>query len=939
MSTVYTKTPKGIRESTGKTRHLSGDLSDLLELCKGLFTVEDISAQASPSAKEWFAASIAKLVAEGYLRDVPEATRKNNAAAPDSDDLDSLDFSKAPVVAAKKAEEEDRRRKEEERIRHVAEEKARKEAEEKARLEADKEKTRRAAEEKARHEADKKARREMEEKTRRDAEEKARREAEEKARREAEEKARREMDEKARLEAEKKAKLEEKERTRREAEEKARIEAEEKVRREAEEKARMEAEERAGLEEQERIRREAEEKIRREAEEKVRRESEEKANREAKEKARLEEQERIHREAEEKIRREAEEKARREAEEKVHREAKEKARLEEQERIHREAEEKIRREAEEKARREAEEKARLEAEERARLDAEEKARRDEEDRIRREAEEKVRHEEEEKARRERREKARREEEEKARREAEEKIRREAEEKARIEAEEKARIEAEERARIEAEEKARIEAEEKARIEAEEKVRREAEEKARIEAEEKARIEAEEQVRREAEEKIRREAEEKARRKAEEKARLEAEEKARLEQEERDREAIRERIQLRGEKRRRMILPLVFSLLLPIAATLLLLQFISFDSKRGEFEKAVAEMFGVPVKVGSTRLGVFAGPQWLMNDVTVGTDVQTVKIARVRLGMSWLGVFGAPLRFESIHLEAPRLPAAMALKLLGSAADGTQLKAGEIRVNGLTFDADQKNLPALDIHATFNDGRLTKISGQGESPETGKLSMSMDRQDQWRLTLNATQVRWLVGPLPLVEVTLKGAVTADGMQITEFSAALPTGDLSGSGKLSWQGGWRATTKLEGKRIDAAKLAPAWFQDGSIDGNALLLAESSQLGDLFSRPRLSGSFSIGRGLLTGVDLDKTLQDRGMGEQYRFESLSGEFSTEPGRIDLADLKLAAPGLKATGSLSFDANRNASGRLLVETTSQTVRRSVRLSLSGSLAAPRYQR
>ncbi len=706
-----------------------------------------------------------------------------------------------------------------------------------------------------------------------------------------------------------------------------------------EEKAQLETAEKARIKAEERAQREAEEKIRREAEEKARIEAEEKARREAEEKAKRDEEKRIRDEAEEKVRREAEEKIRREVEEKARIEAAEKARIEAEERARREAEEKVRREAEEKLRREAEEKARIEAEEKARRDAEEKAKRDEEERIRHEEEEKIRREEEEQARRERRERARREEEEKARREEEDRIRREAEEKARQEAEEKARLEAEEKARIEAEERARREAEEKARKEAEEKARIEAEEKARIEAEEKARIEAEERARREEEERIRREAEEKARRKAEEQARKEAEEKARLEQEERDREAIRQRILLRNEKRRRMIVPLILGLLVPVAAAVLLLQFIPFDSKRAEFEKAATEMFGVPVKVGSTRLGVLAGPQWLMNDVTVGTDAQAAKIARVRIGMSLFGIFGAPLRFESIHLEAPKLPAAMALKLLGPAADGAQLKSGEIRVSGLSFDVDQKNLPALDILATFNDGRLTKISGQGENPEAGKFSIAMDREDQWRLTLNAAQVRWLVGTLPLAAVTLKGTATADGMQITEFSAALPSGDLSGSGKLTWQDKWRASAKLEGKRIDAAKLAPAWFKEGSVDVNAQMYAESGKLGELFARPLLSGSFSIGRGLLGGVDLDKALQDRGMGDQYRFESLSGEYSAEAGRIDLIDLKLAAPELKASGSLSFDASRNASGRLLVETTSQTVRRSVRLNLSGSLAAPRYQR
>jgi hypothetical protein len=891
VSTIYTKTPKGLRESVGKTRDLSEDLRDLLELCKGLFTVEDISAQIPTASKEWIAASIAELVAGGYLRDAPEVARKREEEVAGGGDLDSLDFSKPDPAAARKAAEQ-------------------------ARLEAEKEKARLAAEEKAR------------------------REAEEKIRREAEEKVRRELEEKVRIEAEKKARIEAEEKARRAAEEKIRREAEEKVRRELEEKARREAEEKAKLSAEERARREAEEKIRREAEEKVRREFEEKARIEAEKKARIEAEEKARRDAEEKVRREIEEKARREAEEKARIEAEARARREAEERAKREAEEKIRLEAEEKVRREQDEKARRERREKARREEEERIRREAEEKARREEEERIRREEEEKARLEAAEKARREAVERARREVEERARREAEEKARLEAEEKARLEAEEKARREEEERIRREAEEKVRREIEEKARREAEEKARIEAEERARREAEEKARREEEERIRREAEEKARRKAEEKARLEAEEKARLEQEERDREAIKERIRLRGEKRRRLILPLVFGLLLPIAVAALLLQVLSFDGKRAEFEKTATGMFGVPVKVGSAKLGVLGGLQWLMNDVAIGGEGDTAKIARVRLGMSLSGVFGGPLRFESIHVDAPQLPPALALKLLGQAADGTQLKSGQVRVTGLTFNGDQKNIPALDLRATFEDGRLTKISGQGDNPESGKFSVTMDRDDKWHLTLSAAQARWLVGTnLTLTDVALKGDVAADGMQITEFSAALPSGDITGNGKLSWQDGWRVSAKLEAKRVDAARLAPGWIQEGSAAGNALLFAESGKLGELFSRPKLSGSFSLARGALRGIDLDKVLQDRGQGEQSRFETLNGEFLVDSGRIDLTDLKLAAQELKAAGSLGFDANRNASGRLVVEAKSAGVRRTVNLRLSGTLAAPNYQR
>lgn len=893
MKVMYSKTAKGVRESTGKTRDLSRDMRDVLKECYGLFSIEDKCAAAPPDEREWIAVALADLVAQGYLRDVPEVAREEEKPAEESDGLDSLDFSDAGQKKAREAEEKAARE---------AEAKARQQAEEQARRDAAA-KARRDAEEKARHEAAEKTRREAEEKARRETEAKAKREAEEKTKREAAERTRRETEEKQQREAEA--------RTRREAEERARREAEEQARREAEDQARLEEEARAAAA------REANAGLDQVA-------GKLRADFASRRGQRDESTSKLIKEMEEEARRKAAEKAAREAEEKARREAEERARIE--------AEEKARRAAEEQARREAEEKARIEAEERAKREAEEK--------LRREAAEKLRLEAIELARRAAEEKARIEAEERAKREAEEKLRREAEEKLRREAEEKARIEAEERARIEAEERAKREAEEKLRREAEEKLRREAEEKARIEAEERARIEAEERARREEEEARRRKEEERLRRIAEKKAREEAEEKARLEQEERDREAIRERLRLRNEKRRRMILPAILGLLLPVAVVIGLLQVLTFDGKRSEFEKTATELFGVPVKAGSAKLGVLAGPQWIINDVTIGTDAATVKIARARFGMSWLGVFGAPLHFESVHLEHPSLPPSVALALLHQEAGKALLKSGEVVVTGLQFSSVPKGIPLLNLRATFADGRLMTVAGRGEDAESGKLNLDISREEQLRLSLGASQVRWLLGSdVPLTDVALKADLEPDALLVKEFSANLVGGEVAGTGRLSWQGGWRITAKLEAKRLDANKMIPAWLLEGNVNGNAVMAADAASSAELLSRATISGSFNIGRGLLGGIDLDKVLQNRGLGEQFRFESLNGNFAREARRIELTDLALGAPELKAGGTVTIEANRAASGRIAIETISSGTRRTASVKVGGTLAAPQYQR
>ncbi|MBI3096595.1 MAG: hypothetical protein HYY97_17130 [Rhodocyclales bacterium] len=813
MAVVYTKSAKGLREASGKTRDLSRDLREVLKACNGLFSIESKCAEAVPDAREWIASALTDLVAKGYLRDVPEASLEIDQPG-DGGSLDSLDFSSPAQIKARQGEE----------------------------------------------------------KAAREAEARARRKAEEQAQREAKEKAQREIREKAQREAEARARHAANEKARREAEEKIRHEAAAKVRREAEEQARREAEEQA--------RREAEERARREAEAQAKRKAEEQARREAEELARLQEEERVS-------------EAKRKTAEGVD-----------------EAAAKLRAEfANRRGQRDGSTSELLkQLDEAARLKAQEKAAREA-------AEE-------------------------ARREAEQQARREAEEKARREAEEIARREAEERARIEAEERARREEEERIRREAEEKARREAEEIARREAEEQARIEAEERAQREAEEKARREEEERLRRIAEKKAREEAEYRARLEQEERDREAIRERIRQRNAKRRRVILPTVFGLLLPLALGLTLLNFYSFDGKRIEFEKTAAELFGVPVKAASAKFWILTGPQWRFDDVTLGTDADVVKIARVGLGTSWFGIFGAPVRFDSIHLDGPQVPPSIALELLTRTSATESLQSGELTATGLVFAADAQGMPPLNLRASYRDGRLMKISAQGEDAESAKLNLDMQRDAQWRLTLAATHLRWLLGPgLPLSEIALKADLMPASLVVTEFSARLLDGELAGNGNLSWQGGWRAAAKLEGRLIDATRLAPAWIPEGRVNGSAAIVAEAASPRELVARARTSGSFSIGRGLLGGIDLDKAVQNRGLGEQFRFESLQGDFFSDSQRIEFSGLNLVARDLKAQATLSVDASRAVNGRVNIEVQTTGERRTTSLRVGGSLAAPQYQR
>jgi hypothetical protein len=117
-----------------------------------------------------------------------------------------------------------------------------------------------------------------------------------------------------------------------------------------------------------------------------------------------------------------------------------------------------------------------------------------------------------------------------------------------------------------------------------------------------------------------------------------------------------------------------------------------------------------------------------------------------------------------------------------------------------------------------------------------------------------------------------------LQIGEFTANLFAGELQAAAAASAGSmGWRLSARLKAKSIDAAKLARGWIRDGHVGGELLLVSAAATSKELLPRVSLSGSFAMERGVLAGVDLDKALQDRGIGEESRFESLRGNLAVE--------------------------------------------------------------
>jgi hypothetical protein len=666
---------------------------------------------------------------------------------------------------------------------------------------------------------------------------------------------------------------------------------------------------------------------------KAKRQAEEKE----KEKAKRAADEKAKRESEQKAKRESEDKVKRDAEEHARREAKEKARRELDEKSQREAEEQARRAAAERARREEEEQARRAIEERERRAAEERTRkeREAEERIRRELEERIRVAEQQ-AQREAEARRRREDEERARREAAERTQREAEERARREAEERAQREAQERARREAEEREKLEAEERARREVEEREQRAAEEMARREAEEQERAEAAKRAREEEKARAKSEAESAARARREERAREKAEADERAEA--RAKEAAKERAEvaarldaIKSGKTGRLGRYVGGGLVAVLVIGLIVAQFIPLDT--AFYARIASSALGQPVKVGAGEFSLLPLPTVTLRDVVIGNNGE-IRIATAKGSPEIDSLLGATRVFDSVELQGVTAqPSALAAVLWGKTR-GHDLVIKRVRATGVKLALPGVPLPELTVEAVL--GRTGSVQTLTASTAGDRLSFKVDPEgDKAKVEINAKELVGVLGlKLPVEDFGGKGIAVRDHLDLTQFDGKLLDGVVKGKGSLRWNAGWAFEGQVEVRQIDATKIVPSVLSSGTLEGQGTVVAAASSGEKLFDAPRTEGSFNIGKGQLSNLDLVRMIQTGASAVgATSFNEVTGRLTSGPERIELRDLRLSAGPLTANGNIELSSSDTISGRIAAEMNTPAGVRRGNISLTGSVS------
>jgi hypothetical protein len=673
----------------------------------------------------------------------------------------------------------------------------------------------------------------------------------------------------------------------------ARRESEERQRKEAEEKARLEAEARAKAEIELAVKRAAEERTRKEIQEKTRREDEERARREAEARAKLEAELRVKREAEERTRREMEERARREIEERMRREEEERRRREE-----------------------ADRKLRVEAEARARVEAELRAKREGEERVRREEEE----------RRQEQQRKRAEEEARKRQEAEAA---EALERSLREEEEKAQREAEERAQREEEERRKRE-EDTILEDEEEEQRREEEERRAKEEERRAREEEKEQARAAA--KLRKA--ERARERAGEEA-WRGDEEALL----RDSSGASLSAAEVWEKRkpRSLLQTLAVMLLVLLIVGVAVLPFVPLET--AGYEKAAQAWLGQPVKIGSVNLSLLPLPQLKFEKVVVGRDPQ-MRVAVIKASPEIGSLLEDRVSLKNLALDNVTLPKEFLAVLLHDKGGRRALGLQSMTAKGLKIDAQGLDLPPLDVEVSLSpDGAVRSASF---SNSASQLSVKVEpRGGRAAVEISASTLPLAIGvDIGLTDFQAKGTATGTELALSAVEGHAFGGRLLGNVRLRWSSGWSLDGELSARQMEAAKIAAPLVGSGTLQGRGAFSMRGLLPERMVLNSQIEGNFTVQKGTISNVDMTRLLQGSGSGGGTTpFTELSGNFSADPNRLIVRQIRMAAGLLSGAGQLDMDSQKNLSGRMQIELRAQSVQARTTLGVAGTLTNPQFRR
>lgn len=336
------------------------------------------------------------------------------------------------------------------------------------------------------------------------------------------------------------------------------------------------------------------------------------------------------------------------------------------------------------------------------------------------------------------------------------------------------------------------------------------------------------------------------------------------------------------------------------------------------EQMLSAKLGQPVHIGHLAGRILPSPQLSMSDVSVGKQIQ---LRQVRADFSFSALSGAVKSIRRLELEGVQF----------NGADLTQVGAGlqqlasdrlyPVAVIALTqgrLEAD--GIALADLAGTLNFDQSGRFTQGNLHANANKLTLDLRATPDQKLQL-ALAMRDSALPLfsnwVFDDLKATGVLAGNELRITGMDGRIMGGVLTGDARVNWNAGWRVEGALAASVIPVQNLNK--LLSGDLDGNVIFQMQAGSLSGLAGSALLSGSFSVKKGSVSGVDVVETARLRSRehlpGGRTHFDELKGELTYADESYQFKQLRMNAHLLNATGALTV-AKQQLSGAVSADLT-----------------------
>lgn len=356
------------------------------------------------------------------------------------------------------------------------------------------------------------------------------------------------------------------------------------------------------------------------------------------------------------------------------------------------------------------------------------------------------------------------------------------------------------------------------------------------------------------------------------------------------------------------------------------------------EQMLSAKLAQPVHIGHLSGQILPFPRLSMSDVSVGKQIQ---LRQVRIDFNFSALTGTVKSIKRLELDGVQFNGAD-LTRVGA---GLQQLAGDrlypVAVIALTqgrLEAD--GIALADLAGTLNFDQAGRFTQGSLNANANKLTLELRATPDQKLQL-ALAMR--DSALPLFpdwifdDLKATGVLAGNQLSITGMDGRIMGGVLTGDASINWNGGWRVEGALVARVIPVQNINK--LLSGDLDGNAHFQMQAGSVSKLAGSALLSGSFSVKKGSISGVDVVETARLRSRehlpGGRTHFDELNGELTYVDEIYLFKQLRMNAHLLNATGGLTV-AKQQLSGVVSADLTGRAG--AALLQVGGTTDSPTLQ-